>query len=141
MLNITTISQKVTAAAVSRINHSQSYKWLRNATRPMALLLVMCLALPLVIMLTNFERAASAQTISFTTHVEFNVPGAPTSVTTADFNGDGKLDIAEASFVGSVSVLLNTTTPGGSSPTFTAATSFTTGTQPRCVVAGDFNGD
>ncbi|NCS46422.1 MAG: VCBS repeat-containing protein, partial [Microcystis aeruginosa BS11-05] len=55
----------------------------------------------------------------------------------ADFNGDGKSDLAVANYnSNNVSVLLGTGT--GS---FGAATNFTVGTGPISVTVGDFNGD
>jgi hypothetical protein len=61
----------------------------------------------------------------------------PSSVITADFNGDGKQDIAVASTVGnSVSILLGI--PGG---TFGPAQSFPTGVFPVSLTAADLNGD
>jgi hypothetical protein len=55
----------------------------------------------------------------------------------ADFNGDGKLDLAVPNVGGaSVSVLLGTGTGG-----FGAQTTFAVGSTPKAVVAADFNGD
>jgi FG-GAP-like repeat/Cep192 domain 4 len=58
-------------------------------------------------------------------------------VATADFNKDGKLDIAasDAGF-GDVSILL-----GNGDGTFPAAQHLPAGTSPLGIVAGDFNGD
>ena len=64
----------------------------------------------------------------------------PRSIAVADFNGDGKLDLAVAnespSLGGSISILL-----GNGDGTFGAARYFTVGTYPASVVAADFNGD
>jgi hypothetical protein len=58
-------------------------------------------------------------------------------VAVADFNGDGKLDLAVANFDSfDVSILLGTGT--GS---FRAATNFDVGNSPVSVAVGDFNGD
>ncbi|MGA9380096.1 MAG: DUF4347 domain-containing protein, partial [Phormidium sp.] len=74
---------------------------------------------------------------SFATPTNFSVGNTPISVTTGDFNGDGKLDIAAANRNSyNVSVLLGTGT--GS---FAAATNFAVGTAPVSVTTGDFNGD
>jgi uncharacterized protein (TIGR03437 family) len=56
----------------------------------------------------------------------------------ADFNGDGKLDIAVAADSGSVTVLL-----GNGDGTFSAGSTITAplGQNPAAVIAADFNGD
>ena len=59
-----------------------------------------------------------------------------------DLNGDGKPDLVIANNnSNTVSVLLNTTTPGATTPTYSAKTDFTTESQPRSVAIGDLNGD
>ena len=58
-------------------------------------------------------------------------------MTTADFNGDGKLDLATAdSTAGTASVLLGT-----GDGTFGAPTSFPAGAGAHALVASDLNGD
>lgn len=71
-----------------------------------------------------------------------SVPNEPLAVVTADFNKDGKLDLAVASAMpatgtggGSVSVLL-----GNGDGTFQTAVSYSTGV-PYELAVGDFNGD
>lgn len=59
------------------------------------------------------------------------------SVAVADFNGDGKADIA---VIESGSNLVNVFLGNGDG-TLQAPLSFATGTKPICVTAGDFNGD
>ncbi|MGH9431520.1 MAG: FG-GAP-like repeat-containing protein, partial [Terriglobia bacterium] len=59
----------------------------------------------------------------------------PTAVVTADFNKDGKLDLAVAAGSG-VSILL-----GNGDGTFQPHVDYATGLNPRSVVAADFNGD
>jgi predicted NUDIX family NTP pyrophosphohydrolase len=61
---------------------------------------------------------------------------APRSVTTGDFNNDGKADLATANFEGGGFVLL-----GNGDGSFGAAHSFKAGTNPKFVAASDFNGD
>ena len=89
--------------------------------------------------------APGASVPSFAAPSEFPVQGAsPRSVATTDFNGDGRLDLAVASWgTPWLSVLLNTTAPGADTPSFA----------PQHVVPGlpsgfkewvssdDFNGD
>ena len=73
---------------------------------------------------------------SFAPQVAYDVGSEPDSVTAADFNGDGKPDLAVANYYdNSVSVLLNL---GG---TFATHVDYATGSNPQCVTAADFNGD
>jgi hypothetical protein len=66
----------------------------------------------------------------------------PVFVAVGDFNGDGKPDLALANYnLGTVSVLLNTTPAGASTPSFTAPQTFAAGSLPNFVVVADFNGD
>ena len=67
----------------------------------------------------------------------YAVGSVPKALAIADFNGDGKPDMAvinESS--GTVSILL-----GGGDGTFAAAATLVTGAVPTQIVAGDFNGD
>ncbi|HEX7415284.1 MAG TPA: VCBS repeat-containing protein [Bacteroidia bacterium] len=68
----------------------------------------------------------------------FTAGSAPHSVISADFNGDGKLDLAVAnsSSIGTVSILL-----GNGTGTFGTATNFTVGSNPQSVTSAGFNGD
>jgi hypothetical protein len=62
---------------------------------------------------------------------------APSSVATADFNSDGKLDVAVAnSGSGNIGILL-----GNGSGSFQPAVNYPAGTNPVSVAVGDFNGD
>ena len=91
---------------------------------------------------TVLSMPCSAQvcsTPSFTAATNFEVGDGPRSVTTGDFNGDGKLDLAVANSYfrsSNVSVLL-----GNGSGGFGAATNFAAGDGPYSVTTGDFNGD
>jgi hypothetical protein len=79
---------------------------------------------------------------TFAAPQEFVTSGDPYSVAAADLNGDGKPDLAVVNdLVNKVSVLLNTTPPGASTPTFAANQAFATGSRPAGVAAADFNGD
>jgi hypothetical protein len=86
--------------------------------------------------------AAGASTPSFAAQEIFVTGNAPESVAVADFNGDGKPDLVLANEKSNtVSVLLNTTTPGASTPSFAAQQTFATGSAPVSVAVADFNGD
>src|SRR3989338_4482613 len=83
-----------------------------------------------------------ATTPSFTAKTDFSAGINPYSISSGDFNGDGKPDLAVTNINSdTVSVLLNTTTQGATTPSFTAKTDFTTGINPHSVSSGDFNGD
>ena len=80
---------------------------------------------------------------SFAAQVAFAVGHSPRSVAVADFNGDGKPDLAVANYAdNTVGVLLNTATGAGESlPFFAAQKTFAAGPGPYSVAAADFNGD
>ena len=83
-----------------------------------------------------------ATTPSFAPQTRFGTGGHPKSVAMADINRDGRPDLAIAnSYPGSVSVLLNTTAPGATTPSFTRQAEFAAGGGARSVSIGDFNGD
>ena len=85
-----------------------------------------------------------ASTPTFSAKTDFTTGSSSVSygVSIGDLNGDGKPDMAASNYVAnSVSVFLNTTTPGASTPTFTAKTDFTTGTRTSGASIGDLNGD
>jgi hypothetical protein len=74
---------------------------------------------------------------TFQPAIPYNADGRPKSVVIADFNHDGKLDLAVANFVtGNVSVLL-----GNGDGTFRTAVNYVAGTSPRWIAAGDVNHD
>ncbi|HWY33325.1 MAG TPA: VCBS repeat-containing protein, partial [Nitrosopumilaceae archaeon] len=82
---------------------------------------------------------ASSQTLCFSPVDTFSIfsNAQPFSVTSADFNGDGNIDLATANNnSNNVSVLLGTGTG-----IFGTATNFAVGTQPESVTSADFNGD
>ncbi len=79
--------------------------------------------------------------MSFSPAMSFPVGTNPQDVVTADFNNDGKLDLATSSYDdatgdGSVSVLL-----GNGNGSFQPARSFATGPYTISVTAADFNAD
>jgi hypothetical protein len=74
---------------------------------------------------------------SFAAPVGYAADPLPSTVVTADFNQDGRLDLAVASSGGNtINVLL-----GNSNGTFGAASNYATGTSPRSLAVGDFNAD
>jgi hypothetical protein len=79
---------------------------------------------------------------AFAAQVSFPTGTAARSVAMADFNGDGKPDLAVANLDSdTVGVLLDTTPTNASSPTFAAQQTFATGSSPRSVAVADFNSD
>ncbi len=80
--------------------------------------------------------------LAFTDQQSFGTGNYPISVSTDDFNSDGKADLASANFSsGTISVLLNTTAPGAGTATFAAKQDFSVGDEPRSVAVADLNGD
>jgi hypothetical protein len=79
--------------------------------------------------------------MSFSPAMSFPVGTNPQNVVTADFNNDGKLDLATSNYDdatgdGGVSVLL-----GNGNGTFQPARTSATGSYPISLAAGDFNAD
>jgi hypothetical protein len=72
----------------------------------------------------------------------FAVENSPDELVVADFNGDGRPDLAVAnSGGGTVTVLLNTTPAGSNTVSFAAPQTFAAGTDPEGIAAADLNGD
>ena len=73
-------------------------------------------------------------TLGFATSVPFTVGTSPFGVAVGDLDGDGRADVVAANNNGdagtSISVLLNTTPAGATTPTFAAKQDFTVGTGP-----------
>jgi len=97
----------------------------------------------LCVLAINFNRVISVQaaggcaTPSFAPAQNFGAGDFPGSVTTADFNADGKPDIAAANVDSdNVSILLGDGIGG-----FAPATNFGTSRRPASVTTGDFNTD
>ncbi len=85
---------------------------------------------------------AGATTPSFAPRQTFPTGHSPGPVVVGDFNGDGSPDLAVVNESAStVSVLLNTTPAGATTPGFAGQQTFATGTGPASVAVGDFNGD
>jgi hypothetical protein len=94
-----------------------------------------------VSVLLNATTPGAANLI-FAAQQTFATGASPRSVAVGDLNGDGRTDIAAANInSNTVSVLINTTAPGATTPTFAAQQTFATGTSPASVSMGDLNGD
>src|SRR6185312_7779580 len=79
---------------------------------------------------------------AFAAQTPFATGTNPYSVTAADVNGYGKPYLIVANISSNtVSVLLNTTAPGATMPSFAAQQTFATGVGPISVTAADVNGD
>ncbi len=76
--------------------------------------------------------------VSFASRQDFQTSTGPRKLVTADFNGDGKLDIATTTQSG-VSILRNTSTPGNIS--FAPAYTTSTGIGNVDIAAADFDKD
>ena len=92
------------------------------------------------VLLNTTDPGAAA--ISFAPLHDFPTGNRPISIALGDVNGDGKLDMAIANVLtNTVTVLLNTTTPGANTPSFSARQDFATAFNPSSITAGDLNGD
>lgn len=87
--------------------------------------------------------ATGATAPSFASRADFATGVfADAAVAIADFNGDGKPDVAVTNAISNVvCVLLNTTATGALTPTFAATLDLQTGTSPQAIAVADFNGD
>src|SRR5262249_8022235 len=78
---------------------------------------------------------------SFTNGGTFAVGSAPVGLAAGDLNGDGKEDlVAVDSGSNTISVLLNTGTPGGGLSS-ASAVNYSVGSTPTSAVVGDFYGN
>jgi hypothetical protein len=69
----------------------------------------------------------------FAPAVSYGAGSMPLSLTSGDFNGDGKIDLVTANYSGGdVSILL-----GSGTGTFAAAVNYTAGTNPVSVISAD----
>ncbi|WP_304065242.1 FG-GAP-like repeat-containing protein [Pedobacter glucosidilyticus] len=85
-------------------------------------------------------NTGSSGTVSFASKVDFTTSSSPYSVAIGDIDGDGKPDLAIASFNnGTVGVLRNTGSIGVLS--FSSIVNFTAGINPVAVAVGDIDGD
>src|SRR5262249_10583958 len=95
---------------------------------------------PDLITLNGFDSTISILlgkgTGAYPTHVEYHMPGVPSDVAIADFNGDRIPDLAVTSGNKFLSILL-----GKGDGTFQPRMDFTAGRYPGAIAVGDFNGD
>jgi hypothetical protein len=83
-----------------------------------------------------------SSTLSFAAQRTFAAGAGPSLLSAADFNGDGRPDLAVPNAGDkTVSVLLNTTPAGANTPSFTTQQTFAAGTFPQAVAPADVNGD
>ncbi len=95
-----------------------------------------------VSVLFNATPSPTATTPSFAARQPFATGDAPSAVGSTDVNGDGRPDLIVADQgADSTSVLLNTTAPGATTPSFAARQPFATGDAPSAVGSTDVNGD
>ncbi|MBK1642360.1 hypothetical protein CKO12_10815 [Chromatium okenii] len=89
---------------------------------------------------TSYADAVMDETVSFAEKIDFEAGDFPHSLATADFDGDGKLDLVTTNFnADKVSVRFNTST--GDTLSFDPSSTFATGNQPHSVTAADITGD
>jgi hypothetical protein len=95
--------------------------------------------------LTDSPIVFTAAVTGFAAKADFVVGTAPYAVAIADFNSDGKPDLAVANDgSNTVSVLLNTTATTATTattPTFATKVDFQVGTESLSVAVGDLDGD
>jgi hypothetical protein len=83
---------------------------------------------------------SQARAISYAAHVDYGMGANPRCVAVADFNGDGKQDLATSNwgfFQGTTASIRL----GNGDGTFAASTDYGVGRGPYAVAAGDLNGD
>jgi hypothetical protein len=95
---------------------------------------------PAVSVLLN-ETPAGATIASFATPQPFATGSSPVSVAVSDVNGDGKPDLVVANADNTLSVLLNTTATGATTPAFAGPITIATGNPLGRVTVSDVNGD
>ncbi len=97
-------------------------------------LLLVGLCLLFIVFIASAHSYASS---GFQAAVNYAAGGSPQSVTTGDFNDDGRLDLAVANGGSNdVSILI-----GNGNGTFQAAVNYAAGGSPQSVTTGDFNGN
>jgi hypothetical protein len=95
------------------------------------------LILLLLPLLTSIRFYAQAPPICFNVANSYTIGANPEDIVTADFNSDGKIDIAVTNGgTNSISVLL-----GLGTGNFLLPVNYVVGTNPKGIVKGDFNND
>ncbi|MES2778198.1 MAG: FG-GAP-like repeat-containing protein [Bacteroidota bacterium] len=87
-----------------------------------------------------FRNTSTPASISFDTRVDLT-SGFCTSVAIADYDGDGKPDLAAACHSPNNVLVFRNTSPAAGSVSFAAGLSFTPGASPLCIASGDIDGD
>ena len=101
---------------------------------------------------TNYYSSTIPRTLTFATRVDVSLSGIVSAgvLGVADFDGDGKLDIAVACYdlnasTGKLAILKNGNTPGAVTSALFTLNTYNTGTVYRAtssaIAIGDFNGD
>ena len=89
---------------------------------------------------TLFRNTSTSTVVRFAAAKSFSIAGTGDGIAVADFNGDGKLDLAiTCSKVNRVSLLRNATE--GSTFSFAEKVDFVTGTLPKSIAAADLDDD
>jgi large repetitive protein len=87
-----------------------------------------------------FRNTSTIGNITFSPRINYNTGIGPSSIALGDLNGDGKIDVVVTnSTSNTISVYLNTSSSGN--PSFKAAFSYITGSQPKFVAIGDVDAD
>jgi len=100
-----------------------------------------CLA-PLLMLVFCIVPAYAQAAVSFAAQQAFATGTAPHGVAAGDLNADGKIDLVVTNQnSATISVLINTTAAGATTPTFAAQQSFAVGVNPTSVAIADLDGD
>lgn len=87
------------------------------------------------------DTPLGATSPSFPRTASFATGNQPEALATADFNRDGRSDLAVTASLGDSVSLVRNTSVAGAAPAFASAGTLGTGDVPRGVAAADFNGD
>lgn len=87
-----------------------------------------------------YRNTSTPGNISFSSPISFTLGLAPIALVINDLNGDGFTDIAFSNLLNNTLIVMRgSSTPGNIS--FSGSQSFATGSAPRDLVTGDFDGD